>query len=363
MNLFKSVASALPFVAVSAFGFNLGDLAVVHVGDGTAALSALNGVVAIEDYTTLGVLANTYALPSTGPNAFIMTGNATAEGALSRSLNASLLTFSGYNVAAPAASSPAANTSATAPRAIGTINVSGSTAMPVVSTTAFSGNGFRSSVTDNANNYWGIANGGGTFYFGNTASAGTIAAAPANNRVMNIVAGNLYFTTGSGTVGVYGYSGLPTAVTANSLILQTAGTGTGTASPYDFAFNAGMTLAYVADDRTTVNGGGIQRYDWNGTAWALTYTLNTGGTGGARGLAVDFSGLSPVLYATTVEGNNNRLITITDIGGASVETDLATAGVNRAFRGLEFAPVPEPSTFALLGFGVAGLLVSRRRKN
>ena len=364
MNALKTGLVVFSTLSVSAFAqFSAGDLAVVRVGDGSAALSALNGSVSILEYTTLGSLANTYNEPTSGGSAFIMTGNATAEGALSRSADGTLLTFAGYNLALPIASSPAGATAAAAPRAIGTISASGTFGMPVVSTTAFSGNGFRSAVTDNANNYWGIANGGGLFYFGNTASSATVAANPANNRVMNIVNNNLYWTTGSGQVGIYAVPGFPTGVATTNAVIITAGTGTGTASPYDFAFNASQTLAYICDDRTTANGGGIQRWDLVSGVWTLSYTLNTGGTGGARGLAVDFSGANPVLYATTVETSNNRLITLTDTGSGSAETDLASAGTNRAFRGLEFAPVPEPGSATLIGLGLAAGWLFRRRKN
>ena len=38
---------------------------------------------------------------------------------------------------------------------------------------------------------------------------------------------------------------------------------------------------------------------------------------------------------------------------------LATAGANTAFRGVAFAPVPEPSTLALLMAAVFGVLAYR----
>lgn len=343
--------------------FTAGDLAILRVGDGTTTIGGNAAVVSIMEYSTGGSVVNTFTLPDTGAGAFTVTGNATAEGALSLSYDRTALSFAGYNLARPFASSPAGATSAAAPRAIGNMTYNGTFSIPTTSTTMFSGNGIRSAVTDSANNYWAIANGGGMNYFGNTAAAGNIAPNPANNRVANVVNSTIYFSTGSGAVGIYGFAGggFPTSLTTTNAILITAGTGTGTASPYDFSFNDSMTVAYVADDRTIANGGGVQKWTWNGSAWVLAYTLSTGANG-ARGLAVDFSGADPIIFATTTETSNNRLVKITDTGIGSLPTDIATAGVNYVFRGLEFTPVPEPSTFVLAGLGAAALLAFRRRK-
>ena len=59
---------------------------------------------------------------------------------------------------------------------------------------------------------------------------------------------------------------------------------------------------------------------------------------GARGLAVDFSGARPVLYATTAESTTNRLVTLVDAGPASPVITLVTAGPNQLYRGLAFTP-------------------------
>jgi hypothetical protein len=57
-------------------------------------------------------------------------------------------------------------------------------------------------------------------------------------------------------------------------------------------------------------------------------------------LTVDFSGANPIVYATTVEANANRLVRITDAGVGSTATLLATASTNTVFRGVAFAPKP-----------------------
>jgi len=59
---------------------------------------------------------------------------------------------------------------------------------------------------------------------------------------------------------------------------------------------------------------------------------------GARGLAADFSGPNPMIFATTAEATTNRLVSIADTGSASTVTTLATAGVNQVFRGVALAP-------------------------
>jgi hypothetical protein len=175
----------------------------------------------------------------------------------------------------------------------------------------------------------------------------------ANTRVIADIGGNLFFSTSSGTSrGVWEIPGTPTGAGTAAVLLNTGSTG----SAYDFAFNPQMTVAYVADD-TSSSAGGIQRWDFNGTSWSLTYTLGTGAASatliGARGLAVDFSGLNPVIYATTAEPTANRLITITDTGADSIATTLTTASANEIFRGLEFTPVvPEPSVAAIVAMGL-----------
>jgi len=98
-------------VASSDAQFTDGNLAVTRVGDGSIALGGLGNSVSVLEYTTLGSLVNTFNFATSGGDAFLMTGNATAEGALSRSIDGRFLTLAGYNTAPLGSGSLASSTS------------------------------------------------------------------------------------------------------------------------------------------------------------------------------------------------------------------------------------------------------------
>ena len=104
---------------------------------------------------------------------------------------------------------------------------------------------------------------------------------------------------------------------------------------------------YVADQRSVGSGGGIQRWDFNGTAWNLSYTLPIAGSGsggqGPRYVTADFRGSSPVVYVTSNDGtfDNNRVVKVVDTGSGSTGTPLTFAGPNETFRGIRFGPIPD----------------------
>lgn len=341
-------------VGASAQQFMPGNLAVLRIGDGSAALTSASTSGFIDQYTTAGAWVNTLALPDTAGNSpLTWSGSATSEGAFTRSADGSLFTLVGYNT--PKGTASVAGTASTSvPRAIATVNADGTFTL-VATTTSFSGNNIRSGTTDGAGNYWAAGAGSsskpGVNYFG-PASA-TASVLNGNFRVLNLFNGNLYYSTGSGTPGIYAFNGAPTASATATLVVGTGAS----ASPFDFALSPDGSVLYVADDTTT---GGIQKYTFNGTGFSLSYTLGTGASGiGARGLAVDFSGANPVLFATTAEGTANRLIEISDTGIGSSATTLATAPANEIFRGVDFT-VPEPTT-GIWVLGALALLISRRK--
>jgi hypothetical protein len=374
-NFMKRLITLLPCLllaaGVSAAPFGP-DLVVVQVGDGAAALTSAATAGFLNEFTFTGSLLQTIALPTSASGANKMltfSGTATSEGFLTRSANGSVLTVAGYN-AAPGVT-VAGSAIATVNRVVGVVSANGTvdTSTAIGSWVANPGNP-RSVVSDDGTHFWISGSAGGVAYVSalGGSSALQLAATPLNARVAGIYGGQLY--TGSGSSPFIGVSsigiGLPTtAGQTSTLLIADPGT---SPSPYGYlladlnAGVAGLDTAWVADDRTQANGGGIQKYTFDGSTWTLSYILGTNGiTTGLRGLAVDLSGANPILYGTTTEGNANKLVTVTDTGAASTVTVLATAPANTAYRGV--ALVPEPASFAMLGFfGLVTLLFARRRK-
>jgi len=319
--------------------FASGNLVVLRDGTGSAALSSAGTAVFLDQYTTGGTLVNSLGIPTSGASALVNSGTAASEGQLSLSANNRYLVLAGYNANAGTAGVAG---SATIPRGLGTVDASGNYSLVATTTTFYNGNNIRGGTSDGNGNFWGAgaATTGGTVYLGTGTPAQLVFS---NSLAIQDIGGNLFFSTAKGVQGIYEITGAPTSGAAVPTLVLADN------NPSDFAFNASMTIAYVAN-----TAGGIQRFD-NGV---LSYTLDSGT--GMNGLAVDFSGANPVIYATTESGTS--LITITDTGAGSAATTLGTAAANEAFRGLEFAPqaVPEPATIALAGCGLAALWGFRR---
>jgi hypothetical protein len=336
--------------------FTAGDLAVLRVGDGSTTLGSSAGPISILDVTTAGLIQSTVNIPS-GSGGLQISGSASSEGQLVLNADSQSLTVAGYVPPYTGSGSLSGRTAAQAPRGYVTVNYLGTVSATTTlhASTAYTGENIRSGFISGTGAWFAGSGTSGTkgIVYDNGTTASSIQGA--NSRVLGYFNGNLYYSTGSGTQGIYKFTGLPTAATTSTAFL-TGVTGQGT-SPYDFALSPDGNTLYVADE-----GIGVQKFIFGGSTWSLAYNFTDPSTGSeAYGLAVDFSGANPILYWTSP----TNIWQATDAGAGVAGTSILTSGTDYAFRGLDFAPqaAPEPSTFALAGFGLATLVGFRRFKN
>ena len=339
--LFSSVAAAADWQA--------NDLVVVHVGDGSTTLANSGGPISLLEVNQSGGVVQTIGIPS-GSAGLQISGTATSEGQLAWNADGQSLTLAGYVPPFTGSGSLSSRSSVQAPRGFVTVDSHGVVSSTTTLSGAYSGQNIRSGFASGSAAWFagsGSAAGNGLTYF-NGSTVSTIQGV--NSRVVGYFNGDLYYSTGSGTQGIYKYAGLPTAAATSSAFL-TGVTGQGT-SPYDFFFSPDGNALYVADDAV-----GVQKFIKSGSTWTLAYDFTDPAsvtTSKAYGLAVDFSGANPMVYWTTPD----NLYAAIDGGAAAQGISILPAGANYAFRGLEL--VPEPSALGILAVGAVVLLSSRR---
>lgn len=325
-----------------------GNLAVLRVGTGAAALGSTATATFLEQYsaTTPGGALTSVPMPTaaSGPNrACTNSGSAASEGFVTQSIDGRYLMVCGYD-AAPGLAGIAATTAATANRVIARIDLAGTIDTSTALTDGYTTSNIRSAVSIDGSSFWasgasGTAGLGGMRYALYGASTSTQLTGINNTRVGAIFGGQLYCSSASGalhgisTVG----TGTPTVNGSTITILPGFSIVSGP-SGYDF-FIADANTVYVADDRTT-GLGGIQKWTLNAGTWTLQYTLAVTATSGCRGLSGYMNGGVATLFATTTQSNANLLVTVTDAGAGSPFTTLATAATNTAFRGVRWVRTP-----------------------
>jgi hypothetical protein len=319
------------------------------VGDGTTTLANSQGPISLLEFNSSGTIRQTVAISTNATNGLQVSGTATSEGQIGRSADGQALMVTGYLPPFTGTGSLAGRTSAQAPRGFVTVSYNGTVSSSTTLTGSYSTDNIRNGITNGTNSWFTGSGGAGSGIVTYNGSSQT-QVQDINSRVIQNVGGDLFYSTGSGTQGIYKYTGLPTVPTVSTSFL-TGISGQGT-SPYDFVFNDSGNVLYVAD-----SGIGVQKFTFNGSTWSLAYNFTSAALADrAFGLHVDFSGVNPAIYWTTP----TDVFKATDAGSAAVGTSILSAGTNYAFRGLETAPIPEPASSLLGGLGILCLLRRRR---
>src|SRR5438105_2456837 len=71
--------------------FTPGNLVLLRIGDGIQTLSSSGNTLFVDQYSTSGALMSSVSVPDTGGGALLLSGASGSEGALTRSLDRSLL--------------------------------------------------------------------------------------------------------------------------------------------------------------------------------------------------------------------------------------------------------------------------------
>lgn len=350
-----SGASSSSSTSSSGGGGKPTSLAVLRVGDGNAILTGDATPVYVEYFETNGNPSpgkTTTSLPTfaSGNNQpLTLSGTSTAEGNLSLASNGKYLMLVGYGADAGTLSVSGTDASIY-PRIVGRIDALGNVDTTTSLGTAFHVSSPRGATSTDGLSIWVSGNGGptvGGVHYATLGTSGTtqILSAPSNTRFVHVFDGQVYASSGAGTfVNVFTIgSGLPMSAGQTATPLAGMPTTSGP-SPYSFAFVdrsgaiPGPDTLYVADDRTIANGGGIQRWVYNGSTWTNEATFGDG-TSGVRGLAATIEGNGVRIIATTAEASANRVLSIYDEPGvAPTIVAIATAPTNTLYRGIAFAP-------------------------
>ncbi len=343
--------------------FGEGNVVVNRVGDGVTAISAAAAPVDLLEVSPNGALAQVIATPFRGDNLLTQGGNAGTTGFLNSLGDA--LAVPGLNLAAGTASANTQNAKVVHMLGVGT-TLNSRTLFPT-DTTLFGGDNLRSVVPDGFGGFYATGTGSGSSggvwrYDGSTFTRITATGGQNNTRNVGIFGGQLFFSTGSGTQGIYSIgSGLPTTASAASLVI-------GITNPYAFYFASTgaqgqgvLDRAWVASDAT-----GLVRFDFNGSSWVEVYARRFPAIGSelaaatgeqVRGITGHWNTTTgtATLYLTTNAATNNRLVKVIDSGTTPITfTTLQTAGANYVFRGVANAPkITPPALISTLPLAAA----------
>ena len=162
LGLALCLATILCVNHAQASAFTMGDLVVVRVGDGSAALNSNATATFLDEYTPAGVFVQSIPMPTSlsGVNQpFTLSGSATSEGFLALSQNGLYLTLGGYN-ALPGMAGVTTAAPTTVARGVARIGLNGVVDTSTSLSDAYSGSNIRSAVSSDGVNIWTGGNAG-----------------------------------------------------------------------------------------------------------------------------------------------------------------------------------------------------------
>jgi hypothetical protein len=295
-------------------------------------------------------LPNTASAGSTG----IVSGATTSSnGSISRSENGRYLLIPGWSTDTSIPGNTTAIGAANSTYlycAVRPINGSGVISTGVTGTSNWfsAANDYRGATSDDGTNYWvsGASLGVRTTTNGTTLT--TVSTTSTNTRALNIINGQLYYSTGSGTQGVY-QVGIGKPLTASTISTNLT-TSTGA---YGFAISPDFLTLY-----TNSATGVISRFTYSGSYNTVSGTYSGGtwssaSTGftlaSATGLTVDWSNYSyntgsngAVIYASNTVAGTSVLVKANDNGTAAMTTvTVASVSGNNIFKQIAFSPIKQ----------------------
>jgi hypothetical protein len=371
-NLFKSLIALAVLAGAQAWAvpFTPGNLAIVVAPTATTTSNTTANIVELNTTTANQPGVQTISVDGTGPNAIRISGSATSTGYASHSNDRSLFTFTGVNLDG----NTTTNVNALNPRAVVTLNAAGTVSIATTYTGNTSGNQTRSATTLD-NSTWFIGDQAGFYTNGASTPSPT-----GNFRSVKSFGGSVYVFTASASAASVSTINLPTGGTLTAL----PGLANGATTNQDFYMTASGANGTTYDtlyilSTTNATTGTIAKFSFIDTnadltldSWTANGTYAT--TFGGFGLAAAKDGVGSDLYVTTGTGAsaNNSVIKLLDTAGYNAAININTpdnvtlyttsGGAN--IKGIDFAPVavPEPSTFALAGIGLLGVVRFVRRK-
>ena len=340
--------------------FSPNSIVVVRAGSTDSANSNRSREVFLHEYDTAsGNLIQTISIPYSGTDKLTISGTASTEGFLKRSVNKAYLTLGGYDLGLGVSSPSSSGTNAN--RVIARVGFNGVVEIgtKVAHADMFPNGAFRAVASVDGSGYWAAGGTNGTRYVAHGAtSTKNLSATVTNQRSIGIYDNQLFLCHSSGTavsriyqIGTQLSSTDSAGATTLPGIPTTAGV---TAADFFFAdlseSVAGPDVLYVADE---TSGSGLIKYSLVGGSWVENSRVTTPTL---RGLAGERTAAGVAIFGT--RNNGTELVKLYDNGGYNAAisgsfTALATAATNTAFRGMAFAPVDATLSLTLLTFSAS----------